>query len=126
MTRLDEVVKAMWCLHMPLDDPPDCYDCPYATWLEDQSRYRCDEGRVDRDAVAWLKKLSGGYGAWTSVETALPPIQEPVLVCRKGKNGLRVEPGWRESGGDFPVWVICGTRTIRVTHWMPLPEPPKE
>lgn len=40
---------------------------------------------------------------WISVMDRLPDVFQPVIVCRKGKNG---------------------TRTKSVTHWMPLPEPP--
>lgn len=57
---------------------------------------------------------------WISVKDKLPQKFEPVIVCREeGK----VEQGYKDVG-DW--WKVYGTRTKRVTHWMPLPEPPEE
>ena len=61
---------------------------------------------------------------WISVEDRLPDTFEPVIVCRKkGKAERKVEQGHRELN-DW--WYVYGTRTKNVTHWMPMPEPPKE
>lgn len=61
---------------------------------------------------------------WISVKDKLPPYGQQVIVCRPyGKDCLKVEQGCRDLG-DW--WRVYGTRTKRVTHWMPLPEPPKE
>lgn len=57
---------------------------------------------------------------WISVKDRLPEYMRPVIVCRKGG---KVEQGHRDIG-DW--WKVYGTRTKNVTHWMPLPEPPKE
>lgn len=57
---------------------------------------------------------------WIPVTEQLPKNFERVLVCREG--GI-VEQGYRDVNG---WWKVYGTRTKRVTHWMPLPEPPKE
>ena len=57
---------------------------------------------------------------WISVNDRLPERFERVLVCRKDK---KVEQGFRDVG-DW--WHVYGTRTKHITHWMPLPEPPKE
>ena len=57
---------------------------------------------------------------WISVNDRLPERMQPVIVCRD--NG-KVEQGYRDVG-DW--WKVYGTRTKKVTHWMPLPEPPKE
>ena len=61
---------------------------------------------------------------WISVKDKLPPYGQPVIVCRPySKDQLKVEQGCRDLG-DW--WKVYGTRTKRVTHWMPLPQPPKE
>lgn len=61
---------------------------------------------------------------WISVKDDLPPYGQPVIVCRPySKDCLKVEQGCRDLG-DW--WRVYGTRTKRVTHCMPLPEPPKE
>lgn len=61
---------------------------------------------------------------WISVYERLPETFEPVLVARPTLGGqLKVEQGYRDVG---PWWRVYGTRTKAVTHWMPLPQPPKE
>ncbi len=57
---------------------------------------------------------------WISVKDRMPERFERVLVCREDK---KVEQGFRDVG-DW--WKVYGTRTKHITHWMPLPEPPKE
>lgn len=60
---------------------------------------------------------------WISVEERLPGVGEPVLVCRRHEgNKLKVEQGNRQVNG---CWKVYGTNVKSVTHWMPLPEPPK-
>lgn len=61
--------------------------------------------------------------AWISVEDRLPQAFQPVIVCReKGKGEYIVEQGHKDVG-DW--WKVYGTRTKNVTHWMPMPEPPR-
>jgi hypothetical protein len=51
---------------------------------------------------------------------------ETVLCVCVQKGGKRmVKEGHCEFYGDTPVWRIPGT-IDSVTHWMPLPNPPKE
>lgn len=68
-----------------------------------------------------MKKL------WTSVEDALPPESEDVLVaCADGERliafwqnsyGEERKPDWMESRECIPL--------DDVTHWMSIPKPPK-
>ncbi len=67
---------------------------------------------------------------WISVEERLPDSGTCVLVT----DGLEVGEGWIteiiNTKGHFSRW-CCPTTDIDVdwrpiTHWMPLPEPPKE
>lgn len=67
---------------------------------------------------------------WISVNEKLPKPYIPVLVCRRmfgdGKQGFTIECINRLFGGDL-VWNgDLKTFKSEVTHWMPLPEPPKE
>lgn len=57
---------------------------------------------------------------WISVKDRMPKTFERIIVCREG--GI-VEQGYKDVG-DW--WKVYGTRTKRVTHWMPLPETPEE
>lgn len=60
---------------------------------------------------------------WIPVTERLPEPFRPVIVCReKGKGEYIVEQGFKDVCG---WWKVYGTRTKNVTHWMPMPEPPK-
>ena len=61
---------------------------------------------------------------WVSVEDRLPEKGEEVLVFDTRENWtgfawLRPDETWTALGFDFPFDLG------EVTHWMPLPEPPK-
>ena len=61
---------------------------------------------------------------WISVQERLPKTFEPVIVCREiGGGEVKVEQGHKDVT-DW--WKVYGTRTKQVTHWMPLPEPPRD
>lgn len=58
---------------------------------------------------------------WISVKDRLPEVGMRVIVCRdEGK----VEQGIFLGASGF--WKVFGANTKKVTHWQPLPEPPKE
>ena len=64
---------------------------------------------------------------WISVEDGLPEEKQFVLVY--GKN---LYPNKHDAGCmavswhiDYNYWFGFG-RTGKITHWMPLPEPPRE
>lgn len=80
--------------------------------LEHSVSFQTDE-RVPRNA---------GTLRWVSVLEALPELFECVIVCRPGMDEPIVEQGRRNGDG---WWKVYGTRTKAVTHWMPLPKPPK-
>ena len=74
--------------------------------------------------AAASRRSDDAAAGWISVKDKLPPYGQPVIVCRPySKDQLKVEQGCRDLG-DW--WKVYGTRTKHVTHWMPLPEPPKE
>lgn len=75
------------------------------------------------------KGYEAGKPKWIHVSERLPESYKLVLgVCKNGKIfvGEYVDLGWRT------LWRIKTARdstkeiTRIVTHWMPLPEPPKE
>ena len=60
---------------------------------------------------------------WISVKDRLPEGCETVLICNANKKFVAsgyyspVEKRWNQIGNRFLLFTI--------THWMPLPEPPK-
>jgi hypothetical protein len=93
---------------------------------------------VESESVYADSLLAGSYPAWISVEDRLPPNEDFVLAVVNGSykvpgmnvtfvNGM-VIASWF---GDFGGWDLDGypehdPEQLKVTHWMPLPEPPKE
>ena len=57
---------------------------------------------------------------WISVKDMLPEDQEEVLVCTRSKNGVR-----NIDKGYMAIDRFIHRGRAEVTHWMPLPEPPK-
>lgn len=62
------------------------------------------------------KPLNG----WISVHDRLPEDQEEVLVCTRSKNGIR-----NIDKGYMAIDRFIHRGRAEVTHWMPLPNPPK-
>lgn len=62
---------------------------------------------------------------WISVEERLPEDEQDVLVC---VNKNTIDTGYCSFGYDPSVrnWWVYASMSNNVTHWMPLPEPPKE
>jgi hypothetical protein len=68
---------------------------------------------------------------WISAQLLPSPPMETVLLCIDGKH---VMPGWNQSVHPqedpayclFESWPFPYMSGDGVTHWMPLPEPPKE
>ena len=71
-----------------------------------------------------VKCVEAATPRWISIEERLPESFRPVIVCRNYAKGERkIEQGMLTVNG---WWKVYGTNTKSVTHWMPLPEPPKE
>ena len=57
---------------------------------------------------------------WISVKDRLPEDQEEVLVCTRSKNGVR-----NIDKGYMAIDRFIHRGRAEVTHWMPIPHPPK-
>ena len=99
-----------------------------AIFAEIQSSFGVDLDRgeliraLQYDRDQYQKGYQDGQPKWIPVTERLPEEYENVLVC----SGGYVEPGW--IGGDrvFYTYDKYESDIIDdVTHWMPLPEPPK-
>lgn len=60
---------------------------------------------------------------WISVKERLPQSGQCVILYSV-KSGV-AEGAWLESKGHYEQWRWNAIMT-NVTHWMPLPEPPKQ
>ena len=87
------------------------------------------EAGIDR-CYALAKQIESAQPKWISVEDELPKKwrendEEQTLV-----NYQIYSPRYGVDIGNYvkPAgrWVIMGLPVDNVTHWMPLPEPPKE
>ena len=98
--------------------------------------YGCDPMYYDVDALAIADHLiSNGVTVqeWISVKDKLPPHNHDVLVYRPdmamkilvdnyygyyGEDDAEWHEGWAKYGKDIH-------NNLLITHWMPLPQPPK-
>ena len=78
------------------------------------------------DAADTIEALEELHAKWISVEERLPNVGEKVMVCGV-KNGMQVGTFRGISRhGKNRKWLWKKDTILEVTHWMPLPEPPKE
>lgn len=73
----------------------------------------------------YIQQLEAKVPRWISVEERLPDVNVDVVLIIPRNDGPCIRVGWlRESGR----WWAAGQGLVPydVTHWMPLPEPPKE
>lgn len=87
--------------------------CPYYEFFE------CNSGLAS-DAHAYIQQLEAQVPKWISVEERLPEISANAIV-RFSDGYISLAQWWGDKWFKF-CWRTSGT----VTHWMPLPEPPKE
>ena len=67
----------------------------------------------------------GCGGQWISVRDRLPEPGQKIIAVFRDSGGLMVDQArYRDDLFDFSGW--CNVQMESVTHWMPLPEPPKE
>jgi hypothetical protein len=112
----EEIMKGMECC---ITD--NCKGCPYYPLYE---VFGCKLARA-KDAIALIHQLEAQVPRWISVEERLPKRYEHVLVTTRftdeGEPYFEIAyfalRGWEKEEG-----ILYG----KVTHWMPLPEPPEE
>ena len=93
----------------------------------------CEDCRQRCDIPCW--KVDHGLlvepPRWISVEDRLPKEEGLVLVIANGKpmNNITLVDAYELGEYTDEGWIIDawpGWEDAQVTHWMPLPEPPKE
>lgn len=116
--EVSELVKILRC---GAGDEYKCADC--TANLEN----KCDRKEANRQAADMLEKLAAERDAkkpeWISVKDRLPDKKCEAYLCSldsclfPGSQYISIR-----AFCDDGKWEANGT----VTHWMPLPEPPKE
>lgn len=121
MKKPEEIKKGLECC----TDSDGCYwdnGCPYGANKE----CSCD---LKADALAYIQQLEAQVPRWIPVEERLPEKWRANDKERTLINYLVYMP---EYGVDVGNWVknakMCVVMGLpaKVTHWMPLPEAPKE
>ena len=99
-----------------------------------EHRYRIyNIDAIMADALTYIKLLEAQVPKWISVEERMPEAKMAVLAYgqRFVFNGKKIETFPMErvayTRGEDEGWFSWDSGdVIEVTHWMPLPEPPKE
>lgn len=82
-------------------------------------------GCADHDYCAGWNDAVDAMPRWISVEERLPEPKEDVALYIRYGDVSFIRTGWRMGNGQF----ICPNDSLsgyEVTHWMPIPQPPKE
>lgn len=95
-----------------------------------------EQRAVEETLVEMMTKEHNGRLAlefrqkWISAEERLPTEDDLVIVAIHDDTG---DTAYNYSSFGFflevngsGVWLVDGQRSCHVTHWMPLPKPPKE
>ena len=109
--------------------------CPY--WCDKDG---CHSTEMKIDALAYIQQLEEQQPRWISVKDRLPEPNQDVLLIAHGWRGRllyigrlhheEAETSWLTGITSMESeWRINGWSYLKaplVTHWMPLPELPKE
>lgn len=100
----------------------NCVLCQEAADAIEDLEFACNRYEKDYKALcAYLPK-------WISVNERLPIVGDKVIVAIKDESGdsafVYTYTGWYSGNGK--KWIVDDDFNNYVTHWMPLPEPPKE
>lgn len=144
MKKPEEIKKGLECCDKFLGGGHwnICSKCPY-----DMGKGRC-YGTMMADALAYIQQLEAQVPRWIPVEERMPEGEDPVLILVKETEHYGLHKGKSKvyycqylAYWDDEEWYTTwcnGCRKItdtanepnaddyEVTHWMPLPEAPKE
>jgi hypothetical protein len=121
MKTPEEIKKGLECSSNCSDQGIKCRECPYQP---------LDCPYLHADALAYIKHLEAQVPRWIPVEERLPEKHKIVLVFKRRTAHFiwsdatwSIETDWcGEDGWSKTPHNGC----FAVTHWMHLPEPPKE
>lgn len=122
MKTHEEIKKALECC--AADEL--CGECPY------HPEVNSCIGMIARDALDYIRQLESQIAdigkkvpRWISVKERLPKDGQKVIAAFRDGEGVIVDQARYSNGEfDFANWAYVWHENI--THWMPMPEPPKE
>jgi uncharacterized low-complexity protein len=88
-----------------------------------------DEAKCDFYPEKRKAETQPKCGEWISVKDRLPPDQGKKVLVANGHGYISVFALWKKEYGNKWTWIDEQghfKHTNDITHWMPLPEPPKE
>ena len=116
----DELIKALRCT----ENGKDCDSgCPYHT------KYTCDPERLMKDAADAIEELFGKVEQlprWISVKEQLPEKHRAHYLCYLDDDSVAVCYWSNVTLKGSTEWEWHNPNWKEVTHFMPLPTPPKE
>lgn len=125
MKTPDDIKKGLQCC---INDGFGCSEkCPYFNSLS--NGVDC-EVKKHSDSLTYIQQLESQVPKWINIRDCLPGLREKVLftpMCNEGAIYIGELNYVGEYGAAYFA-VRNGKRKIcySATHWMPLPEPPKE
>ena len=115
MRDYENTAKALRCCR--LTSARGCAECPYSV----NNNEKC--AHLLNDAADAIEELLAKVPHWISVEERLPENGKFVLVS----DGDDIDTACRYKAlTPDEVETFFWDSVLEVTHWMPLPEPPKE
>ena len=111
--------------------PPELWTGEAIDVIQRHARYidAADRIEAQQSKIATLTEQVRAQDKWISVDVRLPELHQKVLIRIPVCEYFNIENGEYKGGGEFSgAW--CDRRgkghCYSVTHWMPLPTPPKE
>lgn len=122
MRDYENTAKALRCCR--LTSARGCAKCPFSL----NSNEKC--ANLLPDAADAIEELLAAVPTWISVEDVLPDEWREVLtyspIHSDEKNPHMIQLCWYIGFGKWRECQYGEIVEITITHWMPLPEPPKE
>ena len=120
MKKHDNIKKGLECRILGSDENCDhkCSTCQLFV-----PGYKFSE--IYKGALSLIQQLEAQVPKWISVEERLP--EKTITACLVYADGRTQVADWtHDKWGEDWWFYVDGEYDPEITHWMPMPEPPKE
>ena len=106
-----------------MDKPDECYGCPLCDGVRCELHDEWYDNWPEEYAHCPLRPAPERE-RWIPVAERLPKDGADILAYTENGENARIVPANYDRG----IWYDCCFNRVaeNITHWMPLPEPPKE